>query len=306
LSDPGPVLGSGARYRDELVAGGLLLATGVDGLYGFSHDLVRLIAGVETYVSAAGAGQYEVLRFPPVVPRVVLERAGYVRSFPDLVGAVRTFTGGDEAHHALLRTLDAGGDWTAGLGGSDVALCAAACQPLYPTIAPDLPAGGRRFDVCGYVFRHEPSSDVARMLSFRQYEYVYAGDEFGALAHRDHWIEVAAEMLSDLGLDVATTLASDPFFGRAGRALTATQREGALKYEVVAPTAPDAPTTAITSANCHLDHFCRELGIRTAAGETAHSSCVGFGLERIAFALLFAHGPNLGAWPDEVRARLAV
>jgi len=66
---------------------------------------------------------------------------------------------------------------------------------------------------------------------------------------------------------------------------------------------PDRPT-AIMSSNCHRDHFGASFDIATAAGETAHSACVGFGVERVALALLHTHGLDPGGWPAGVRDRL--
>ncbi|MEY2406368.1 MAG: hypothetical protein QOG39_1284, partial [Acidimicrobiaceae bacterium] len=39
-------------------------------------------------------------------------------------------------------------------------------------------------------------------------------------------------------------------------------------------------------------------------GEVAHTACIGFGLERIALALIKTHGTDLASWPAGVRASL--
>jgi seryl-tRNA synthetase len=98
-------------------------------------------------------------------------------------------------------------------------------------------------------------------------------------------------------------VANDPFFGRAGRMLAANQRETTLKYEIVAPVTSEK-LTAISSANCHQDHFGAPFGIITPDGATAHSACFGFGLERITLALLAEHGLDPANWPDFVRTQL--
>jgi seryl-tRNA synthetase len=152
-----------------------------------------------------------------------------------------------------------------------------------------------------YVPRHEPSADPARMQIFRQREYVRLGTAEQALAHRDSWRKRAEEMLQAVELNVRAVLANDPFFGRGGRQMAATQKEQDLKYELVVPVAtPDRPT-AVASCNCHLDHFGHAFGIRTADGKAAHSACVGFGLERIALALFRAHGFDPQRWPACVK-----
>jgi seryl-tRNA synthetase len=41
--------------------------------------------------------------------------------------------------------------------------------------------------------------------------------------------------------------------------------------------------------------------MQLANGDVAHSTCVGFGLERTALALFRHHGTAVDRWPDEVR-----
>jgi seryl-tRNA synthetase len=256
-------------------------------------------------VREAGSDQQAtVRRFPPVLPAATFEASGYLRSFPDLIGAVTSFVGGDRDHAELLRRFEAGHDWTAGLRPAGTVLCSAACHPLYPTLPAALPAGGMVTDVHGWVFRHEPSVDPARMQAFRQYEFVFTGEAAGATTHRDLWRDRAADLLSGVGLDVTVEVASDPFFGRLGRILADSQVGAALKYEVLAPTNGSGRPTAIASANCHEDHFGEAFGLVAGDGTVAHSACVGFGMERIALALFWAHGLDTTSWPQSVRRSL--
>ncbi|MGA2805547.1 MAG: amino acid--[acyl-carrier-protein] ligase [Acidimicrobiales bacterium] len=292
-------------FRSALLASGLLVETGVDGLYGRSGAFEKVVRGIDDLVTAAGADQHaSVLHFPAVIPRLVLERSGYLRSFPDLLGSISVFEGGDGEHVELLERLTRGDTWVELLTPSDVSLCSAACHPLYPLCAGRLPAGGRRFEVFGQCFRHEPSLDPARMQAFRQHEFVYVGDPDSAVAHRDVWLERSADLLSGLGLTVETVVANDPFFGRTGRMLALNQRTDALKYEVVCTIRPDAEPTAISSSNYHLDHFGIGFGIESETGNVAHTACVGFGVERITLALLGTHGLDPDQWPQAVRSRL--
>jgi seryl-tRNA synthetase len=104
-------------------------------------------------------------------------------------------------------------------------------------------------------------------------------------------------------LEVQLEIATDPFFGRSGRMLAASQREQQLKFEVVTQIAGPEPT-AVASFNYHQDHFSSAYGIELAAGAEAHTACLGFGLERITIALFRRHGLDVQAWPTEVRERL--
>jgi seryl-tRNA synthetase len=294
-----------AEFRSEILTAGLLVPTSVDGLYQRSGVFEGVVRAVEALASRAaeggGGAQYF---FSPIMARDAFELTDYLRSFPDLIGAIEVFRGGDAEHAALLRTADAGEDWSQHLTLAAVALCSAACHPLYPSLTGTLPAGGARFEVQGHCFRHEPSLDPTRLQSFRQHEFVFVGEPDAAVAHRDRWLSRALDLLAGLGLDVQAEEANDPFFGRAGRMLAANQRATALKYEITCPVSSRDVRTAITSANCHESHFGDSFKIYTADGEPAHSACIGFGLERITLALIREHGVDPASWPSEVRGAL--
>ena len=208
----------GPDFRSELIAAGVLVPTASDGIYGRSSVYEAIVAGIEAIVatvsSSEGATSY---RFPPVMPRRVLEQSGYLGSFPDMIGTVATFQGDNKDHKKLMDLVQSGGEWTDLLQAADLSLCPAVCHPLYPTLTGTLPSGGRRYDVSGWCFRHEPSLDPARMQSFRQHDLVFVGEADQAREHRDRWLQLGAEILSSLGLTVETVVANDPFFGRVGK-----------------------------------------------------------------------------------------
>ena len=292
--------GTPAGFGAALVAEGLLVPMGVAGLYGRDARLEGIIEGVDRLVLRAGmADGAEMLRFPPTIPRRVLERSDYLRSFPHLTGSVHGFTGGEPEHAELLERLEQGTGWWRGLQATDVVLTPAACYPVYPAIAGTLPRDGRLLDVCSQVFRREPSDDPTRMQAFRMHEQVRAGSPDQCLAHRDRWIDRGVALLQTLELPGTVLPANDPFFGRAGRMLASSQRELQLKLELVVPIA--GSPTACASFNYHQDHFGAAFGIRTARGAVAHTSCMGFGLERMALALLWHHGTRPDRWPRPVR-----
>ncbi|MGH9107209.1 MAG: amino acid--[acyl-carrier-protein] ligase [Acidimicrobiales bacterium] len=294
------------QWRDSLVEAGMLIPTGVGGLFGHSQRYESIVSGLASMVHRLGAGQgATVLNFPPVVPRQVFERTGFLESFTNLVGAVRCFSGSGEDHARFMKALSAGEDWSAHFGPADLAVASAACHPVYPLCGGgELPPGGRRFEVSSYCFRHEPSVGVARMQAFRMHEHVYVGEAAAALRFRDDWLAAASGALRDLGLDVAAEPANDPFFGRGAGLLAELQREEERKIELVVALPGDAAPTAVASGNWHQDHFGVSFEIKSAGGEVAHSACMAFGLDRLTLALLAAHGLDTDRWPVSVRSRL--
>ncbi len=291
------------KYQQELISAGLLLPSGVQGVYGLSGRFEGIIEAFEQYVTKKGAAlKPEVVRFPPVINRDTYLATDHIETFPDLMGSIHSFHGKEKDHIRMVQKKQDGKDWTEDLDATNTMMVPAACYPLYPTAANTvLPDKGRLVDLRAFVYRHEPSPDPARMQIFRQREYVKLGTPEQALKHRNDWLKTAEEMLLSVGLDVKPIIANDPFFGRGGRVMAATQKEQELKYELVAPIASKDKLTAITSSNYHMDHFGAEFNITTQDGKAAHTACVGFGLERITLALLKKHGFDPDRWPNEVK-----
>ena len=298
-----------ATFRDELLRHGLLIAMGVDGLYGRSGAFERVVERINAAITTVGDPDApEVMRFPPGLGRWQLERSGYLKSFPHLAGTVHSFSGSDSDHAGLLETLERGEDWTASQRSTQVALTPAACYAVYPAIAARgrLPEGGVLVDVYAYCFRHEPSIDPARQQMFRQREHVRLGMPGQVNAFRDLWVGRARALFASFGLPFDITASSDTFFGRSGKLLAANQREEGLKFELLVPIASTEHPTACASFNYHRDLFGRAWSLETAAGELAHTGCVGFGVERIALALFRHHGFSFEQWPRKVRDVLGV
>jgi seryl-tRNA synthetase len=296
-----------AAFRNGLTAAGLLVPSGVRGVFGLAGAFETIVEHFEALLTRIGSEQRpEVVRFPPILSRATYLRTDHLETFPNLMGSVHSFVGSDRELPRLIEQRASGADWTRELAQTEVMMVPAACYPLYPSATGTLPPGGRTVDLRSFVFRHEPSDDPGRMQIFRQREFVRLGTPDEALNHRNDWLRRGEEILRSMGLDVEAVVANDPFFGRGGRVMAATQREQTLKYELVATVASSASPTAIASTNYHVDHFGAAFDIRTADGEVAHTACIGFGLERIALALFRKHGFDAARWPDAVRERLAL
>jgi len=296
-------------YLAALVERGLLIPSGAPGVYGRGADFEAVRLGVDALVTLAGAAEgAEQLRFPPVLPRRQLEAAGYLKSFPHLAGSIFAFEGDDAQALALHETASRQGDWSGSLEQSELVLMPAACYPVYPAIARrgPLAPGGVTVDAGGaYVFRHEPSSDPARLQMFHQREIVRIAEPDTVAAWRDAWRDRAVALLRAVGLQADFAIAVDPFFGRGGRMMARSQRAQELKFEIMVLIAGPEPT-AVASFNYHQEHFASVHGLVMEDGLGAHTACLGFGLERVALALLATHGLDLERWPEDVRADLGL
>jgi seryl-tRNA synthetase len=296
-----------AAFLEELIERGLLLESGVPGIYGHSEVFEDVRSGLDQLLTReAGSRGAERLRFPPLLPRRQLESSGYLASFPHLAGSVYAFDGDEREAARQAERAARHEDWGEFQQMTELALMPAACYPVYPAIARRgrLTEGGAFIDAGGsWVFRHEPSYDPARRQMFHQHELVRIGEPDTVLEWRDEWAQRGLALLRGLGLAAELDNANDPFFGRRGRMLAKNQLEQALKLELLVQIAGPEPT-ALASFNHHLDHFGSTYGIELADGSTAHTACLGFGHERIVLALLRTHGLDPSSWPAEARAKL--
>jgi len=296
-----------AEFLADLIGHGLLLESGVPGVYGHNAAFEDVRSRLDERLSTeAGARGAERLRFPPVLPRRQLESSGYLSSFPHLVGSVYSFDGNEE--QARLQGQRAGRHeaWGESQEMTELTLMPAACYPVYPAIAARgaLFPGGVFVDAGGaWVFRHEPSHDPARRQIFHQHELVRIAEPDTVLEWRDEWAQRGLELLRALGLEAELDNANDPFFGRRGRMLASNQREERLKLELLVQIAGPEPT-ALASFNHHREHFGEAYGLKLTDGGTAHTACLGFGHERIVLALLRTHGLDPESWPTVVRGEL--
>jgi seryl-tRNA synthetase len=292
------------EFRDQLIAAGLLIPLGQAGLLGRNATFEAIVTAIGAAVTRAASDFDEThWHFPPVVPRSLVHRVGYLRSFPDLLGSIHAFSGNDADQKTILDAVEQGGDYGSMLSMSDATLLPASCYPIYLALeGTEVPSTGRAFHTVGLCYRHEPSADPARLRCFRQHEHVIVGSPEVAENYAAIWHGRAIGLLRSFGLPAELVVANDPFFGRGGRLMKAQQQSQALKYEVVVPICSTEKPTAIASINRHHDHFGTPftIGLEHSDGP-AHTACVGFGLERVTLALLKHHGVNPTSWPASIR-----
>ena len=281
----------------------------LDGIYARTGTYESVVSGLADFISTFREADMEILRFPPVMSRAHIERHGYLKSFPNLLGCVCGLHGSEQEIEQAAGRYYRGEDWTTSLAPNDLVLTPAACYPVYPIVAArgPVPDAGLRFDVAADCFRREPSRDIDRFQSFRMREYVCIGDPDYVSQFRERWMERAQGIARDLGLPFAIDYANDPFFGRVGQMKAVSQKQQQLKFELLVPLRSDEDKpTACMSFNYHRDHFGLAWGIRAADGSPAHTACVAFGMDRLAVAMFQIHGKNVDKWPVEVRDLLGL
>ena len=249
-----------------------------------------------------------MFRFPPVVSRALIEKSGYLKSFPHLLGCVCALGGergadrGGGGAFQGRRDLDRqrrSERTRAGAGGLLSRLSDRR------RARPDA-AGGLVFDVAGDCFRREPSRDIDRLQSFRMREFVAIGAPEQSRISASTGSRARREIAGALGLSTASRPRAIRSSAARARWSAAFQVAQALKFEMLVPVRSAEQPTACMSFNYHRDHFGLTWGLRDADGEPAHTACVAFGIDRLAVALFAAHGLEAADWPKSVREALAL
>ena len=296
------------KISPEVLLETLFRPMGIDGVYGRTGQYEGVVEALGALISKHRDPGAEILRFPPVVSRTLIEKSGYLKSIPHLLGCVCSLSGSERDIGAAVDRFVAGQDWTDALSTGDLVLAPAACYPLYPLAAAagPIPDDGLIFDVASDCFRREPSRDIDRFQSFRMREYVFIGAPEQVQDFRERWMTRAMGIADTLALSYRVETASDPFFGRGGVLVGKAQVQQELKFELVVPVRSAEQPTACMSFNYHRDHFGLTWDMRNKAGEPAHTGCVAFGMDRLAVAMFATHGVDPAQWPASVKAALQI
>ena len=295
-----------AKNSPQTLASALYQRSGESPVLGNTALYENVLDGLSRFLSSNREETTEILRFPPVMSRAQVEHSGYHKSFPHLLGCVCSMHGSEAEVRSVVNS--AGSSWTEAVDATDLVLTPAACYPLYPMAASRgaVPANGYKFDIASYCFRREATSELGRLQSFRMREFVRVGTPEQAFDFRARWMPHAEELAQRLGLPYQIAAASDPFFGRAGKLMAASQVEQSLKFELLIPIRHGEEPTACMSFNYHRDQFGTTWNIQAESGAAAHSACVAFGMDRLTLALFATHGVEIAAWPQGVRAALSL
>jgi seryl-tRNA synthetase len=306
-SSHGIKLTAGQTFR-ELSARGWV-SPELPGVFVYTGLMADLYHGLDAAFSdlAAGLGAHQVY-LPSLVGTDTLLRAGYLRGNAHMANYVYHIHEDKPAISRFSRQL------ASGLGGIDLSelpttalspeaiLSPAACQPIYHMLSGrDV---GDSFVASGYVrcYRYESGATrgLRRSREFGVREIVYVGSEPDAKAFRADLLNVCSQMLDRFELQGMLETASDPFFTDTSAQYRTFQLSLELKHELQLAVGENE-TVAAASVNYHGDHFGRSWNIKSNGGETAHSCCMGFGIDRWCLAIFGQFGFDVQDWPRGLR-----
>jgi len=297
-----------ADPQPALEATGEVFSIG-QGLFAFRGDFLRVRTALDGKVRMiAGRCGADELSYPPLWPIPLLQSINYFHDFPHLA----LLASGVEPEYRARGVFadrfrkDSGTAVIActaenGLAPAQAALAPTVCDCCYWLLRGRRDVMDQISTIHGQVFRNESSPDgrLDRLTAYTMREIVMVGSEGFVLARRQTLLDEVAGLIVALDLACSIKAADDPFFSNDALQRNAYQNLSRLKYEVEVPLYGDR-RTAVASINLHQDYFSRNYDFEDADGAHPFSACVGFGYERLTYALFCRHGAKLATWPRSV------
>lgn len=280
------------------------------GTFTYQGTFLKVMRGLDEFFRRYAVSLDAVEQaYPTTVPASSLATNGYLGAFP---------------HHVLLvsaarNDFDSLAALSGSVGGTSEtppqSLLAAPAQVLSPTVcyhcfeslkAQALPPAGALFTGTAACHRNEGKNvtTLARLQTFTMRELIFFGPAAAVEQRRQQIMDHARDTMKAWGLACQMLTACDPFFVSGAQAKRAYQSAMALKYElqVELPHAKDRISCA--SFNHHQGTLVKSYDITGAGGAALQSGCVGYGFERLAFALYSQFGTAVEGWPGPVRGDL--
>ena len=290
---------------EELLARGEIKRE-TNGVFALGPMVSRLIEYFETqFLDLATSFDAHPYRFPVLIPARYLERVNYFRAFPHSLSFATHLREDLDVidHFAQHAACDEHGSLTTksdSFAGIQTLLSPAVCYHLYFGLADQtLPEGKVIATAVGNCFRYEAINLVSleRMWNFTMREVIFVGSKDFVLENRELARQRMSKVFEEIGLAYRVESANDPFFIGEFRKQAAFQSAFQLKFEIRAALPFKNSTLAVGSYNYHQDFFGRHLNISLPDGAPAHTGCVAFGLERMAYAYLAQFGLDPKKWP---------
>jgi seryl-tRNA synthetase len=297
-NDPMPeLIARGEVYQEET------------GIYTLGPLPTRLVDYFERqFIALAESFGAVPYRFPTLISAHQMERIKYFHAFPHSLSFVTHLREDLDVidQFAQQAVCDAQGLNTPldSFARIQTLVSPAVCNHLYFALADKpLPSDQMIVTAVGSCCRYEAINltSLERMWNFTMREVIFVGSKDFVLENREIARQRMSQAFERIGLAYRIESANDPFFIGEFRKQVAFQSAFQLKYEIRARLPFKESTLAVGSYNYHQDFFGRNLAITLSDGSPAHTGCVAFGLERIAFAFLAQYGFDPLNWPSEVK-----
>jgi seryl-tRNA synthetase len=282
------------------------------GLNVYAPEFARLVRFLDAALVRRYAAEFHPREesYPNVIPLASLWQANHLNGFPEHlhllthletdVVALDAFV----AHARKARVAEvAPGDF--GLAAARLAANPSTCYHCYALrantdIGDDLAVTAvtkcHRFEAINH-------REAGRLLEFTMREVIFLGSPDFVRSTRERSLRVVEDTMRQWQICGALVTANDPFFSSDFTNKASQQQRLAMKYEYRALLPPHNPISVLSS-NLHGPTFSKAFSI-TQRGHPINTGCIGFGIERLALAILAQHGADDAGWPQALRVEYA-
>lgn len=297
----GHVFGQGDDFLELLVP----VAPGLRYLRGMAVDIFRFLDWVVLRDFAAAFGAEEEI-YPNVIPMDVLAKTGHFSSFPEHVHFVSHLSEDLDVLENFANRARIDGEaikpTQAEMASPDLVHNPATCYHCYAAREGQNLAQNTVITAVTQCHRYESANhaELGRQLEFTLREIIFLGSPDFVREKREAVLEKVKDWVESWQLIGRLIPANDPFFASDFTPKAQQQRRMLMKYEYKAALG-DGAELAVLSSNLHGPTFGKAFGIKQD-GRLISTGCLGFGLERLAIAILMQHGAGPKCWPDTLRS----
>lgn len=274
------------------------------GIFYYSGELLKLMSKLDVYFKdyAHSLGASERL-YPNILPVDSMINNGYISGFP---------------HHALFISLSHQDtdslqrvaksqsikELENAVAPNGVMLAPTVCHHCFEELKNAPINENVMITSVGKCHRFEgPSAvDLSRTHVFNMREIVLFGSTAWVHKQRIAIKTYSEALFSKWGLAFEVETATDPFFPAGSQKKRNFQAMNQTKFEIKLVIPHQSASISAVSVNNHMNTLTDAYNI--TGEQNVISSCVGFGLERLAFAILSQFGIDPGQWPNSLREDL--
>lgn len=248
--------------------------------------------------------------YPTTVQTQSLLDSGYLKLHPHLAFLAAPVKASSDSLKSIseidLDDKDSTEDVVQLLGMPDQILAPTVCYHTFESRRGQA-ASSNRITALNKCHRHEPVNvhGLTRLTTYWMRELVAFGTDEELQDLLNTVLDWTVEFLKQLDMTFDVVSANDPFFGTEGAGNRMMQSAFMLKRELKVPVA-NGQTIAVASFNHHQSSLASKFAIssETDDADNISSCCVGWGFERLLYAIFSRHGADIADWPQMAKAAL--
>ena len=296
---------------DALVAAGVVVPQGPGRLIlrGWFAELIEAIDR-ESICRVADPLGAKLEHYPNAIESSKLAKTHHIGSFPEHLHFLVHLREDLDAIDAVADEVREDSGWTQALGEQVKASAGDPYLIMNPSVCYHCYAGREDLEIgdenhCvsarSHCHRYEGRAlaTLRRLSDFDMREVIFVGKPDWVKEQRAKSEELICQWFEDWGLSGQVVNANDPFFTDDFEVKAAFQRRQDLKHEFSVPM-PSGSPMAISSSNFHSTTFGKAFNV-TRKGRPVCTGCIGFGLERWAYAITLQHGADPEKWPKVIQ-----